>query len=129
MLLGVHMFPEWRHNREMAYKLARAKLKRWEKTQWFRDALYDHVVVKTDLSIPQIMEGVVKKAKRGRVDAAKLAMSVAGRHVETMDGAVNVPISINFRGAVPRPYGQSIAGQREAEDTEEITDAEWEEEA
>jgi hypothetical protein len=121
------MYPEWRHNRERMFRLTRAKLRRIEKTQWFRDAVYDQVVVKTDLSIPQIMEGIVKKARRGRVDAAKLAMSVAGRQVDTSDGAVNVPIQINFRGDVPRPY--AIDGRAAAEDDEEIEDAEWEEEA
>jgi hypothetical protein len=97
-----------------------------ESTQWFRDALYEMAVVRTDLAIPQILEGIVKKAKRGRVDAAKLALAVSGRQVDT-EGQVNVPISISFGGDVPRPYGQAIAGQSEAQDDEEIEDAEYEE--
>jgi hypothetical protein len=123
-LVAGHMYPEWRHNRAMALRMARGRLRKMEATQWFRDALYDAAVVKTDLSIPQIMEGVVRKAKRGRVDAAKLALAVAGRGVES-EGAVNVPIQINFRGDVPRPYG--IASQTQAQDDEEIEDAEWDE--
>jgi hypothetical protein len=123
-LVAPHCYPEYRHNRSLMMRLTRSKLRRMESTQWFRDALYEAAVVKTDLAIPQILEGVVKKAKRGRVDAAKLALSVSGRQVDS-EGQVNVPISISFGGEVPRPYGQqAIAGPDQAEDVE---DAEFEE--
>jgi hypothetical protein len=126
------MHPEWRHNKPYQLRLTRKKLGNMEQTQWFRDLLYDQALVTTDLSIPEILAGVVKKAKRGRVDAAKLALSVTGRQVDS-EGAVNVPIQINFPGEVPRPYGRdergAIAGPYEAGDDEEIEDAEWEEEA
>ena len=129
-LVAAHMHPEWRHNRPRQLKATRQKLMSMEQSQWFRDALYNMAVVKTDLSIPEILDGVVKKAKRGRVDAAKLALAVTGRQVDT-DGSVNVPIQINFRGEIPRPYGQEvgggIAGQHEAQEDEEVEDAEWEE--
>lgn len=124
-LVGRHMFPEWNHNRVMQMRLTRRRLISYEERQWFRDALYNQAVVTTDLSIPQILEGVVKKAKRGRVDAAKLTLAVTGRSVD-QEGAVNVPIQINFPGQIARPYGPeaSIAGQDEAEVVE---DAEFEE--
>lgn len=60
--------------------VAKNKLARWEKEQEFRDLIWDQAVVKTDLAAPQIMAGVVKKAIKGNVLAARLALEVTGRH-------------------------------------------------
>jgi hypothetical protein len=99
-------------------KAARSKLRRWEMEQWFRDKVFELAVIKTDLEIPKIMQGVVTKAKRGRVDAAKLALQMAGR---ITDGADAGPTTVNVVfGGIPRPASR---GQIEAEVVEE---AEWE---
>lgn len=66
--------------REEQQSLARSKLRRWEVSQKFRDLLYQHAVIELDLEVPDILAGVAQKAKRGRVDAARLALEVTGRH-------------------------------------------------
>ena len=66
--------------REEQQMHATQKLRRWERTQKFRDLLYQHAVVQLDLEVPTILQGVAQKAKRGRVDAARLALEVTGRH-------------------------------------------------
>jgi len=60
--------------------MAYGKLRRWERTPKFRDLVYQVAVVELDMSTPQILQGVANKAKRGRVDAARLALEVTGRH-------------------------------------------------
>lgn len=79
---------------------ARRKLLRWEKQQAFRDLIWDTAVVELDMSTPEILAGVKNKAKRGRVDAAKLALSITGRHVEK---AQDQPGHITINLGVARP--------------------------
>src|SRR5512140_2738529 len=63
---------EW--DRETKLKASREKLRAWEAKPWFRDLVWDNAVVELDMQTPQILRGVASKAKRGRVDAAKLAL-------------------------------------------------------
>jgi len=80
---------------------ARHKLRRWEKTQKFRDLVYEVAVVKLDMDVPQILEGVSNRAKRGRVDAARLALEVTGRHnPKGEQQAPNITVQI---ANIPRP--------------------------
>ena len=65
---------------EERQRMAYGKLRRWERTPKFRDLVYQVAVVELDMSTPQILQGVANKAKRGRVDAARLALEVTGRH-------------------------------------------------
>jgi len=80
---------------------ARAVLERWEKEPWFRDRLWAMTVVNTDLQTPAVMAGVVKQAKRGKVDAAKLALAVARRHEDKEHGA-QANVQVVF-AQLPRP--------------------------
>lgn len=83
---------------------ARMKLRRWERTQSFRDLIYKDAVVKLDLDMPGIFQGIAKKAKRGRVDAARLALEVTGRHNPKGDQApTQIALIVN---GVPRPKFQ-----------------------
>jgi len=75
-------------------KSARKKLAKWEQQQEFRDLIWKHAVVKTDLEAPKIMEGIVGAAKRGRVDAAKLALGIAGRYTDRSDMPTEVTLRL-----------------------------------
>ena len=75
-------------------KAARMKLAKLELTQDFRDLIWKHAVVKTDLEAPKIMEGIVGAAKRGRVDAAKLALGIAGRYTDRSDMPTEVTLRL-----------------------------------
>jgi len=65
---------------EERQSLARNKLRRWERSPKFRDLIYSVAVQELDLETPAILRGVANRAKRGRVDAARLALEVTGRH-------------------------------------------------
>lgn len=59
---------------------ARARLRGWERDPKFRDLVYNGSIVKLDLQTPAILDGIAKKAKKGRVDAARLVLELTGRH-------------------------------------------------
>jgi hypothetical protein len=59
---------------------ARRKLRRWEASKEFRDLIWEHGLVQTDLQTGRVLNGLVQKAVRGRVDAAKLALELTGRY-------------------------------------------------
>jgi len=66
-----------------------------------RDFIYAEAQMMLDLESPAIMRGVARKAKAGRVDAARLALELNGRHsphTEVQPAAINIV----FAG-VPRP--------------------------
>jgi|SRR5215471_15069657 len=73
---------------------AKTRLVKWEQEQEFRDLIWKHAVVKTDLEAPKIMEGIVGAAKRGRVDAAKLALGIAGRYTDRSDMPTEVTLRL-----------------------------------
>lgn len=99
-------------------KLARHRLRMWEKDQKFRDLIYARAVVEIDLETPQIIKGIVARAKDGRVDAARLALEVSGRHDPKGDSAPT-QVVVAF-GAIPRPALQTT-------EADEIEDGEAEE--
>jgi hypothetical protein len=71
------------------------KLRRWEYSQEFRDLVYKYAVVDLDMDTPAILTGLAKRAKRGRVDAARLALELSGRHSKEGDAApVNVTVNL-----------------------------------
>ncbi len=91
-----------------ALKKTRLKLRSWEETQWFRDAVYDYAIGLTDMDIPRILGGVRERAKRGRVDAARLALEVTGRHNPRGEQAGPAVVQINFGGNIPRPGNRVV---------------------
>ena len=107
--------------RERKVRAARMRLRDWEGRQWFRDLVYEAAVVELDMSTPQILRGVAAKAKRGRVDAAKLALSLVGRYNDK-ETAQPAAVTINLVG-VPRPNVQSLKDSDEVE-LAEIVDEE-----
>ena len=82
-------------------KAARKKLSNWEQKQEFRDKIWQYAVVKMDLETPEIIKGITRSAKRGRVDAAKLALAVTSRHVDKSDMPSEVVLRID--NGMPRP--------------------------
>lgn len=95
-----YLAPEVKHP-DIRTNAAVRILKKMEQELEFRDMVYDFSVGKTDLQIPAILNGVVKKAKAGRVDAARLVLEVTGRHNPRGD-ATPTAIQIVVEG-VPRP--------------------------
>lgn len=88
-------------NDEQRLGAARTKLRRWEQSQEFRDLIYKHAVVNLDMKTPEILVGLAKRAKRGRVDAARLALEVTGRHTRE-DAQQPTAVTVNIVG-IARP--------------------------
>jgi hypothetical protein len=60
-------------------------------------------------SLPDMTEAMVKRAKRGRTDASKLAMEISGFHNPRVDHKHSGDIKITLATAVPRPTRSSEA--------------------
>lgn len=93
--------------RQDRLRRARNRCRAWEMEQWFRDRVYELVTKNIDLEIPGIMDGVVKQAKKGRVDAAKFSMEIAGRYSPKGDESVG-NVTVVFGGGLPRPQRGGI---------------------
>jgi hypothetical protein len=104
---------------EQQLSQVRKKLKRWEQSQSFRDLIWELAVVDLDLDSPAILRGVSRSAKRGRVDAAKLALEITGRHVTKGDQTAP-NITIAFAG-IPRPGPVQIADAEVVDEPSEDT--------
>lgn len=112
---------DWHRSEKVS--MAQRKIRAWEKKQWFRDLVWDAAVVELDMSSGQILRGIKNKAKRGRVDAAKLALAITGRHNEK-EQAVPAAVTINLVG-VPRPARNEVR-ENEAVGLAEVTAEEYE---
>lgn len=100
-------------------------LRNLEARKWFRDLLWERAMINMDLRTPRIMAGVLRKAEEGRVDAAKLALSITGRYTEQGDVQAT-QVNVVFGAAIPRPDRHGIASQGAA-DSADVEDAEFEE--
>lgn len=97
-----HLVPNGKDRpEEQRLSQARTKLRNWEKSDKFRDLIWKQGLIKIDLQSPAILNGVLKKAKRGRVDAARLLLEVTGRHNPKGD-VQPTQVSLVIQG-VPRP--------------------------
>lgn len=105
-LLAPRVFPK--KDPDEAKRLMRKRLRSWEETQWFRDAVYDYSMMEVDMDIPRILKGVRARARRGRVDAARLALEVTGRHNPRGQEQQPSVVQITFGGAVPRPNSREV---------------------
>lgn len=110
-------------NRQTRVKMARTRIRQWNRTQQFRDAVYDTALIKLDLDSPLILQGVSRKARAGRVDAARLALELTGRHDPKGEQGVS-HVEVSFNG-IPRPERDHRS--RDTDDLNEAVDAEWEE--
>lgn len=88
-------------------------------------------MIAADMRTPNIMAGVVNKAEEGRVDAAKLALSITGRYMEQGDVQAT-QVNIVFGADIPRPARHGMDSHKGAEDQRGINshdgaeDADWE---
>jgi hypothetical protein len=92
-----HLYPENGKARTEEQRLSTVnhRLRRWEYNQEFRDLVYRYAVVDLDMDTPAILVGLSKRARRGRVDAARLALELTGRHSKDADVApVNVTVNL-----------------------------------
>jgi hypothetical protein len=114
-----------REGETFQHRMMRAtrRLRHLEARKWFRDLLWERAMINADLRTPTIMAGVVRKAEEGRVDAAKLALSITGRYTEQGDVQAT-QVNILFGADIPRPARHGIDSQVEAGD--EVVDGEWE---
>lgn len=106
-------------------KKARIRVRKWMGTQKFRDLLWEESVIGLDLETPLILNGVSRKAQAGRIDAARLALEITGRHAPNAE-VTPASININF-GGVPRPRRTLPTAGELVDPDEEVEDAEWEE--
>ena len=83
-------------------------------------------MINADMRTPNIMAGVVRKAEEGRVDAAKLALSITGRYTEQGDVQAT-QVNIVFGADIPRPERHGIASPQQAED--DVEEGEWTDES
>ncbi len=82
-------------------KKARIRLRRWFRSEKFRDLIWQETMIGLDLDSPKIVAGISRKAQAGRIDAARLALELNGRHAphtEVQPAQVNIVF-----GSVPRP--------------------------
>ena len=96
---------------------ARRRLRQWERNQLFRDAVYNSASVNLDMAVPQILQGVAQRAVRGRVDAARLALEVTGRH--NPKGEQNAPTVVVAIDGIARPSVTQIADAEVVEASED----------
>jgi len=103
-------------------QLAVRRLRNLERRKWFRDLLWERAMIATDMASPRIMAGITQKATEGRVDAAKLALSITGRYTEQGDVQAT-QVNIVFGADIPRPERHGIDSQKPAE----VDEGDWEE--
>lgn len=118
-----HIVPNIKGSEKHKIKTARGRIRKWQKQAHFRDEVWQWSVAQVDLATPRILAGVVNKAAAGRVDAAKLALEITGRHAPNAD-VTPAAINIIF-GDTPRPKTLAVEGKAVDPD-EEVDDAEWE---
>ena len=88
-------------SRDKKLKRARYKVRSWMMSHKMRDLLWEETMIGLDLDSPQIVRGIARKAKAGRVDAARLSLEMTGRHAPQ---AEIQPATINIAfGDIPRP--------------------------
>jgi hypothetical protein len=98
---------------------ARRRLLKWQRNQDFRDLVWEVAVAELDGQVPRILQGVARKARAGRVDAARLSLEVTGRH-NPKGEAQPTQVAVVFSG-MPRPAQAVRAMQIEPQATVEGT--------
>jgi len=88
-------------NRDKKLKKARTRIRHWMASQKMRDLMWEETMVGLDMDSPQIVRGISRKARAGRVDAARLALELNGRHAPQTE-VTPAQINIQF-GDIPRP--------------------------
>jgi len=110
-------------DRKKRLRKSRNRIRQWMSTQKMRDLLWEETMVGLDIDSPQIVRGIARKAKAGRVDAARLALELNGRHAPQ---AEITPAQINIQfGNIPRPRRDHSDGHEVVDvDPDEIVEIE-----
>lgn len=117
--------PKHEGTQKKLYQKARARTRAWSHGELFRQALWDWSVNEMDLATPAILQGITAKAAAGRVDAARLALEITGRHAPNVDVQ---PASIHIvMGGVPRPVVAPAVVDAIEGEADEIIEADVEE--
>ena len=88
-------------DRSIQLKKCRRRLRNWFSTEKMRNIIWSEAQVLLDLESPAILRGVARKARAGRIDAARLALELNGRHSPHTD-ITPAKVNIVF-GGIPRP--------------------------
>lgn len=128
-LLLHHLSPrsKWKGRDLGRHKIsASMKLQRWEKEPEFRDMVWNNGVVQADLRGPAVLGAMVKKAERGNVLAARLALEITGRHNpkgESAPSQIAIVFSDMVRPVLDQAAPQAITAEAvDAEAVEEPDD-------
>lgn len=109
-------------NRDKRLKKARTRIRHWMASQKMRDLMWEETMVGLDMDSPLIVRGISRKAKAGRVDAARLALELNGRHAPQTEVT---PASINIQfGDIPRPRRSSDDADVVDVDPDEVVEIE-----
>lgn len=110
-------------NKQKARQI-RSKLRRWATQPEFRNALFEVTQGNMILALPEINEALVRRAARGRPDAAKMIWSATGFHNDKVShehsGGIEITVSI------PRP-ATTVDTLGPGKDPEGFVDSEAEE--
>lgn len=94
-------YPAEQHSSKLLGRI-RLRLGQLEKAQFFRDYIWELTVQQLDLDAPDIVRGVTAVAKRGKVDAAKFSLELAGRYQPKQDQNITA-VQIVMGDGVDRP--------------------------
>jgi len=115
--LADYMVPDEPH-RPTQLKKTRHRLRNWQKTQKFRDALFEEAMIQADVRAGEIMNGVIDRAVAGRIDAARLVFEMTGRHsphTEIQPAQVNLVFGDIGRPGPARQIGDGEIVDADAE--------------
>lgn len=101
---------------------ARSAIRKWLSTEKMRNIIWQETLIQADLDSPQIVAAVGRKAKRGRIDAARLHLELTGRHApntEVTPAQVNVVFT-----DLPRPTTEEEDDNTVVGDADEIVEPE-----
>ena len=101
---------------------ARNRIRAWARREDFRDLVWAAGLNNVDIQSGSILAGVTKKARAGRVDAARLALEVTGRHSPNAEITPAV-VQVVFTD-MPRPRREHL---QQGADYDADVDAEVEE--
>jgi hypothetical protein len=90
--------------RQRQFQLKR--LREWQRDKRFRDLTWEYSMAWLDAQAPEIAQGVARKGKSGRVDAAKFGLELAGRYTPR---GTDTPTAVNIVfGGLPRPQVEEV---------------------
>lgn len=101
---------------------SRSVIRKWLATEKMRNIIWQETLIQADLDSPQVVAAVGRKAKRGRIDAARLHLELTGRHApntEITPAQVNVVFT-----DLPRPTTEEEDDNTVVGDADEVVDVE-----